>query len=160
MLAWIVRELTRNPYTGKIDPATVLAYGAAMFAHNSKGGASARIRSFRKALSEVSVMVLVNEFRTSQLCSRCHTTVMKGVRQPGVKSSLRGVRDCSLCHTKWMRDVNSARNMFYLFWYQLAMEGARPMSYAPGTKSPRLTKKASRQNVEKKKKKEKKRREF
>lgn len=149
VLIWIVRELTRNPYTGAIDSSTVLAYGAAMFAHNSKGGASARIRSFRKALSEVSVMVLINEFRTSKLCSRCHTTYMKGVRQPGVKSELRGVRDCSLCHTKWMRDVNSARNMYYLFWYAMAADGARPMGYAPGTKAPRTVGKASRRKATK-----------
>lgn len=117
---------------GRYDPNTVIAFGAAMFAHNSRGSPSTPIRSFRYQLSLVCFMVLINEYLTSQRCSLCHTTQLTSTCVAGEKGSLHGVRECRLCRVRWNRDINSARNMLYLFWYQLGMSGERPATYAPG----------------------------
>lgn len=128
----------------------IFAFGAAKFAHNSRGSASSPIWTFRTELSKLCTMVLINEYKTSQLCSTCHTSYLRPGRVKGEKKSLHGVRVCTLCRIHWNRDINSALNMLYLFWFQLARDGNRPLGYAPGGKKtkPPGTRKRKRKGKE------------
>lgn len=131
VLSWLTKESCKDPISG-IYGFVVLAYGAAKFAHNSRGSASSPLWTFRAMLAVLVTMVLVNEYNTSKRCSQCHSGVfMKKVHVPGEKGSLHGVLTCPLCRHKINRDVNSARNIAYCFWYQLTQGGNRPPGYSP-----------------------------
>ena len=113
----------------------IYAFGAAKFKHNSRGSAASPVWAFRAALAEkCKAMVLVNEYMTSQLCYKCKSTVLKGTRVRGERRELHGVRECKLCRMRINRDVNSALNMLYLFFFQLSQEGNRPPGFAPGNR--------------------------
>lgn len=132
VIKWLAKECAKDPETGAYSGDMVFAFGAAKFAHNSRGSASSPVWTFRTELSKVCSMVLINEYKTSQLCSSCHTSYLRPGRVKGEKRSLHGVRVCALCRTHWNRDINSALNMLFLFWFQLARDGDRPLGYAPG----------------------------
>lgn len=53
------------------------------------------------------LVVCIDEFKTSKICSKCVTQSLSG------KSSVKGnaVLVCSECGTLWQRDVNACRNM-------------------------------------------------
>lgn len=108
-----------------------MAFGAAVFAHNSKGSASCPIWAFRAALSLVCIMALINEYNTSKMCHRCRSCRVRGVHVKGDKGELHGVRYCSLCRLRINRDINAAKNMLYVFYHQLARCGVRPLGYTP-----------------------------
>ena len=111
----------------------IWAFGAAKFAHNSRGSASSPIWAFRTLLAALCLVVLVDEYNTSKRCSRCRSTglVVKLARVPGEKKALHGVVKCDQCPGTINRDINSARNMLYCFWFQLSQRGARPPGFSP-----------------------------
>ena len=51
--------------------AVVVAYGAGRFASSMRGKRAAPVRRFLKHLRRYVVVVLVDEFRTSRVCSKC-----------------------------------------------------------------------------------------
>ena len=111
----------------------IWAFGAAKFPHNSIGSASSPIWQFRALLAALCLVVLVNEYNTSKRCSRCRcpSLTMTNVRVPGEKKALHGVLECAVCPGKVNRDINSARNILYCFWFQLSQRGARPPGFSP-----------------------------
>jgi hypothetical protein len=135
VLQWLAKETAKNPETGAYSNM-VWAFGAAKFPHNRGGAASSPVWAFRKALAERCTMVLVNEYNTSQRCSRCLSSrTVRGVHVPGEKGHLHGVLTCSLCRNKINRDINSARNILYCFWYQLSQDGERPQGFSAAKRS-------------------------
>ena len=111
----------------------IWAFGAAKFPHNSIGSASSPIWQFRALLAALCLVVLVNEYNTSKRCSRCRcpSLTMTNVRVPGEKKALHGVLECAVSPGKVNRDINSARNILYCFWFQLSQRGARPPGFSP-----------------------------
>ena len=133
-LEWLAKEASKDPVTGSYGNI-IYAFGAAKFKHNSRGSAASPVWAFRAALAEkCKAMVLVNEYMTSQLCYKCKSTVLKGTRVRGERRELHGVRECRLCRMRINRDVNSALNMLFLFFFQLSQEGNRPPGFAPGNR--------------------------
>jgi len=57
------------------DPATVVAFGDGMFSSSSRGHAAAPVKGLRSRLRQHCRVVDVDEFRTSKLCSDCHSEV-------------------------------------------------------------------------------------
>ncbi|KAI9486226.1 MAG: hypothetical protein EXX96DRAFT_614064 [Benjaminiella poitrasii] len=51
----------------------VVAYGDAGFSHATKGHASAPTKKLQRSLAKKAVVITVDEFRTSKICSHCHS---------------------------------------------------------------------------------------
>lgn len=130
-MIWLAKEASKDPNTGRYG-GVIMAFGSAVFAHNSRGSATCPIWAFRLELSRLSTLVLVNEYNTSKMCHRCRSWRVKGVSVPGERGQLHGVRYCGLCRLRINRDINAAKNMRYVFLYQLACGGERPLGYKPG----------------------------
>jgi hypothetical protein len=131
VLKWLAKECSKDPNSG-IYGNVMFAFGAAVFAHNSKGSASCPIWSLRMELSFLCLLFLVNEYNSSKRCQRCKACIVRGVRVKGEQRDLHGVRYCRVCRLRMNRDINAALNMRYIFLYQLAMCGARPLGYKAG----------------------------
>lgn len=131
IVAWLAEEASKDPLSGEYGKA-IFAFGAANFSHTMRGHAPSMVWAFRKKLARRCMVVLIDEYHTSKVCYRCHVTVMKGTKVPGERGRLHGVRECSLCRLRMNRDINSAYNMAYLFFYQLLQNGERPRNYQPG----------------------------
>jgi transposase len=104
-----------------------------------KGSPSAPVKKLRKVLKRYGPVVLVNECKTSQICSLCHhPEKMENVYYEGVDAR-DGVTKPLKCHevvrctnescsTFWQRDVNAARNIFHIFQTRLR-GGERPQVF-------------------------------
>jgi hypothetical protein len=59
---------------------------------------------------------MMDEFRTSILCSKCHKR-MENAKRKTDKSKIHSVLVCNDCKIFWNRDVNACRNMLSLALY-------------------------------------------
>ena len=101
-----------------------VAYGAAKFAPTGKGGQAVPTTSMAKACARFFEVTMVDEYRTSKVCSHCDqelNVICKGGKQ------VRGLRRCgsSVCRSSCLknRDLNAALNIA-----RCAKEEERPQS--------------------------------
>ncbi|KAL3162962.1 hypothetical protein ABBQ32_009394 [Trebouxia sp. C0010 RCD-2024] len=118
---------------------TVVAFGNAGFAHNSRGRPSSLTKGFKRQLAGRCRLFEVDEHNTSAKCCACYQPMPgmglgtdpnnRGRRDRGPRSY--DVRLCTntVCHRSlWHRDVNAAINMLRLFLIWAAGQ-ARPPEF-------------------------------
>ena len=97
----------------------VIALGDGDLRGNMRGMPSILSTAWVKHLKWCTTVVFVNEFRTSKLCSECHSELLQQRKCFTVKRRLDSV--CSLGFEN--RDVNAIVNILYLFlWTVSTME--------------------------------------
>lgn len=117
---------------------TLVAFGAANACSTGFGYAPAPQERLRRRLEKIhgARVFLVDEFRTSQLCCKCHQQLEKVTVQQRVRGKLRrfqphGLRRCATCHNEkgaplyCHRDVNAAKNILACFLSKATL-GQRP----------------------------------
>ena len=120
----------------------LVAFGAANACSTRFGYAAAPQERLRRRLAKLhgARVFLVDEFRTSQMCCRCHNRLDKVTVQNMVKGQLKrvqphGLRRCPTCHNEkdaplyCHRDVNAARNILNCFLAEAA-GGQRPKAFS------------------------------
>ena len=106
----------------KAEVHTIIGFGDAKFSSTSKGSCPGPVKTLRSSLSHLPGVrvVQVDEYMTSQVCSKCHVRGLKGPlgrpKPPNAMGVVRrypihGVRVCNHCHTTMNRDFTSARNI-------------------------------------------------
>lgn len=124
--------------TGGRDSADVtVAFGSARGPH-MKGTVPAPVKLLHKALQHRAVVVSVDEFRTSVVCSKCNHRDMIGVKcsrglaiqKDRARFPLYDVRACQnpSCRTVWNRNLNAARNILEVY-LNLLVRGVRPIGF-------------------------------
>jgi hypothetical protein len=110
----------------------VVVFGDAKFGRNQKGAGSLadKCRKLLSAADKAGRLVLINmdEYLTSQICSKCgHRSLSNQVTPGPGKQDIRmySVLVCGRCNTVWQRDVNASRNMRSLF-FNIVTNGRRP----------------------------------
>ncbi|KAL3131781.1 hypothetical protein ABBQ38_007499 [Trebouxia sp. C0009 RCD-2024] len=132
-LAMLCNEVTAR------NKDTVVAFGNAEFAHNSRGRPSSLTKGFKRQLAGRCRLFEVDEHNTSAKCCACYQPMSgmglgtdpnnHGRRDRGPRSY--DVRLCTntVCHRSlWHRDVNAAINMLRLFLIWAAGQ-ARPPEF-------------------------------
>ena len=113
---------------GRRNPRNVVfAYGMGRFNASSRGykpaPANQRWVTNRLTKGLHAIVININEYNTSQVCSHCFASrklcAVGSNRdpfpaQPGSIQKSHFVRRCTVCRTIWNRDVNASRNMVYL----------------------------------------------
>ena len=138
----ILRKKTIDSVCKKISQgksSTTVAFGDASVNHGGRGlmGPMKEIR--RRLETHHCVVIDVDEFRTSKLCSKCHDVVesiqvvQRTWSEEGLTCSLtspHALRVCfnPLCRTVWDRDVNAVRNIGYKCMKK-ALEGRYPPAF-------------------------------
>jgi hypothetical protein len=115
----------------------LIAYGSANFS-GCKGGRRAPNLKFKKRLkscyNDRCVVVDVNEFHTSKICSNCHGELDNVYPFDAVKKTqgtkIWTLKTCNVCQLVWNRDVNAARNMGALFLHESSHKGERPPAFS------------------------------
>jgi hypothetical protein len=112
---------------------TIVAYGNALFLSSSVGFAAGPVKLLLWEISKRCRVKVIDEFRTSQLCSRCHHSFPTNVNRTY------RIRLCQEQHTVaiplrrrpilWKRDVNAARNMREIYQHMRATGGGRPAAF-------------------------------
>jgi len=104
-----------GPADGSIK---VVAFGAAQFRTSAPGFAGAPMKYFARRLARRCIVVYVDEFRTSKLCTWCGAENLKAKLRPSgtPKGTLVECFKVFMCrnHSKYQytqRDTNAARNM-------------------------------------------------
>ena len=138
-------EFMCKKVTGGRDKASVtVAFGSARGPH-MKGCLPAPVKLLHKALQQRAIVVDIDEFRTSMICSKCNDRHLTGVRfskgtardkyLAGKRANsnrfrLYDVRACQnpSCRTVWNRNVNAARNMLEVYFCLFA-SGQRPVDF-------------------------------
>ncbi len=105
----------------KGDKNTVIAYGGGKFHHASRGHPPTPNKHLFVELKRRCKARLVDEFRTSKRCSKCHAEADEYKRLWSVKKCT-----SNLCLTLWNRDVNAARNIRNMFVYRNDNNGESP----------------------------------
>lgn len=122
---------------GRAKTEVTVAFGSARGPH-MKGTLPAPVKLLHKALQQRAVVVNVDEFRTSVICSKCNHRDMLGVKcseglaiQKGrTRFPLYDVRACQnpSCRTVWNRNLNAARNILEVY-LNLLVRGVRPIGF-------------------------------
>lgn len=120
---------------GKTD--VTVAFGSARGPH-MKGISPAPVKLLHKALQSRAVVVNIDEFRTSVICSKCNHRDMVGVKCSRGLATKKGrgrfplydVQSCQnpSCRTVWNRNLNAARNMLEVY-LNLLVRGERPVGF-------------------------------
>lgn len=111
----------------------VAVFGDGVFPPSMKGVPPAPVTKVRNFLARKGRVVLVDEYRTSKVCHRCHNEMMQ---HPHVHAT----KHCQSesCSWSWNRDANAARNIAHLFECHLAGR-ARPAAFARTAKRDTVT---------------------
>jgi hypothetical protein len=104
-----------------------------------RGKFSVEVRDHLRRVRRDVVFVSIDEFRSSMLCSRCHS-VLKPMIARSTSTLLQhyepvySVRVCPNCsHRMWNRDVNAAINLLKIFEYAHSHGGVAPDAFRRGT---------------------------
>ena len=104
-----------------------------------RGKFSVEVRDHLRRVRRDAVFVSIDEFRSSMLCSRCHS-VLKPMLARSTSTLLLhyepvySVRVCPNCsHRMWNRDVNAAINLLNIFEYAHSHGGVAPDAFRRGT---------------------------
>lgn len=111
-------------------PSDIVALGDAPFLHNSKGLVTTPKGRFVKELKKKARVRVIDEYKTSKICSVCDEAlrkVFKTVR--GKRVEIWKVKSCNRCLIWWDRDVNAGRNMRKIFNYMNTHEGEKPEAF-------------------------------
>jgi hypothetical protein len=106
---------------------SVVALGAAVFQHNSRGRKTGPLQQLRKQLrSRVRELRLIGEYNTSRVCHGCEGFFGRQKHW--------GLRVCqSICGGRVMnRDYNAAHNILAIFLFMNARGGQRPSPFFHG----------------------------
>ncbi|KAJ3298515.1 hypothetical protein HK104_010636 [Borealophlyctis nickersoniae] len=108
---------------------SVVALGAALFAHNSRGHQTGPLKKLRQQLKiRVYALRLIGEFNTSRVCHRCEGFFDQGNQRWW---ALRVCRD--VCGGRIMnRDYNAAVNILHIFLFMNHHAGQRPEPFFNG----------------------------
>jgi transposase len=95
-----------------------VVFGAARFGRSARSKLAPLADKCRKLLEKADkrgdlVLINMDEFNTSQVCSKCGKKNLKKMNIDG--GDLYPVAVCQSCATVWQRDVNAARNIRALF---------------------------------------------
>lgn len=105
------------------SPRVLVGYGDWSRRDGISGHASSPVKGFRKALKKRATVVPIDEYRTSKLCSNCHSPLEQALLPTKTKDNevvLKKTRNVLRCPTSsckanfWNRDVNAARNILSL----------------------------------------------
>ena len=111
----------------------VIALGDADLRANIRGKPPIMSAIWVKHMMRSTTVVLVNEFRTSMLCSKCHRVMLQLRKCFGVKRCTNSV--CS--RGFWNRDVNAAINILNLFLWAVAFGKPETKGCCSGTSKSR-----------------------
>jgi transposase len=119
----------------------LIGFGAVKFAPTMKGKLAGLAERCRHVLRKAErqgrlVMIDIDEFLTSQVCSKCSTKDLKA-KQLG-DDEMYAVKVCNNCHTVWQRDTNASRNIHYIA-PQCITSGNRPPQFKEGVVSETTT---------------------
>ena len=107
----------------------VLAYGKAKFQTSFRGQISGPRTEMIKKLSHVFPVVLINEFRSTKLCSTCHKELVEDKKAPVPKQEQKHKRvsiyRCTTCKSYRHRDRNAARNIYNFLRCTLTKSGEK-----------------------------------
>jgi hypothetical protein len=126
----------------------VVAFGDARFPSTMRGVRAVPVKRFRKQLPRYVTVVPVSEMRTSRVCSKgCGWDDEPTTREEWKKrkkeydlinmrserracgcpgAGVHAIVICPHCNMTWHRDVNAARNIAYMFWWQRTHAGEMP----------------------------------
>lgn len=108
-----------TPEVNKKD--IILAYGSASFSHTMRGHQSVPTKLLPKTLARHMTVIPVDEYHTSQQCSRYCTGTFKKLQNVYDDESdypIWGVKYCPDCDVYWNRDTNAARNILHRFLFE------------------------------------------
>lgn len=125
--------------TNKVEQKNVvIALGDADLRGNIRGLPPVASKAWVKHIMHCAIVVLVNEFRTSLLCSKCHKAMHQQSECFRVKRCLNS--DCS--RSFWNRDVNAAINILDLFlWAAFGEPGKSGWCSGTSTSRPKAFRK-------------------
>ncbi|ORZ22667.1 hypothetical protein BCR42DRAFT_388846 [Absidia repens] len=126
------RKWKKAPINNDKDKVPIVVFGDAKFGRNKKGEGSLadKCRHLLSKADKSGKLVFVNmdEYRTSQVCSKCgHRKLTNAViTRPGEQAKrMYAVLACRRCNTVWQRDTNASRNLRAAFM-NLVTAGRRP----------------------------------
>ena len=149
-LAFLVNRILSRPFGSSPPKHVIVAYGAAKFDPCSRGNApspNARIARALERLGKAKV-VMMDEFRTSMLCSACHSQLVPHTHppHPNNNSNSKGYhgvlqcpkRTCRAHLQPWNRDVNASINMANLLLFSISQRDPlqRPTPFTRGQTLP------------------------
>jgi transposase len=119
----------------------LIGFGAANFASTMKGKLAGLAERCRHVLRKAErqgrlVMIDIDDYLTSQVCSKCSTRDLKA-KQLG-DDEMYAVKVCNNCHTVWQRDTNASRNIHHIA-LQCITSGNRPPQFKEGDVSETTT---------------------
>ncbi|KAK9809094.1 hypothetical protein WJX72_009306 [[Myrmecia] bisecta] len=91
------------------DVQCIIGFGAGSFSSTSRGHAPGRKEAWKQFLSRYAYVVLLDEFRSSMVCSACDG-ILKNVYDRTGRLIYR-IKRCPDCGRFWHRDVNAPRNL-------------------------------------------------
>ncbi|KAG2236384.1 hypothetical protein INT48_008366 [Thamnidium elegans] len=100
--------------THRSTKRSTISYGNASLQGTMKTYTSVPVKKAIIAISRRSLVILVDEFRTSVTCSRCHSTLKKKYRRQKEGGEIYCLKVCPTCldgKKIWPRGVNAAINI-------------------------------------------------
>jgi hypothetical protein len=94
----------------------------------------ATIKKMSKGYKGKSEFIYVDEYLTSQACSKCKTkTSTKTTTANNSKRKVHAVLKCDPCNKLWNRDVLASLNINYIFTYMSQNNNKRPPEFKKPT---------------------------
>lgn len=114
----------------------VIAFGSANVGSCVKGNPPIGAKAFRRHCQKRCKVVLIDEYLTSKVCSKCNKRTLKQMQgniyddktEEWHRKAIWAVQVCQDCAVVWNRDVNASRNMLAIFM-SLNENGVRPPAF-------------------------------